>query len=81
MAYLYRSPIPLGDTSPAQSKLRWQGQCIVGCLLTCQERGNTRDHIGESCPRVESRFGGGMIGKSSLNANCQRRELAQTETD
>ena len=73
-----KSPIPWGDTVPAQSVFRWQGRCIVGRLLTGQERSNTRDQTSEACLRVESRFGGGLIVKSSLNAN---RQLAQIETD
>ena len=81
MECLCRSPIPWGGTAPARSVFRWQGRCIVGRLLTGQERGNTRDQIGESCVGVESRFGGGLIVKASLNANRQPCELAQTETD
>ena len=68
-----RSPIP------AQSVFRWQGRCIVGRLLRGQECDNTRDQISEFFLRVESRFGGGLIVKSSLNANRQpcACELAQ----
>ena len=81
MECLYRSPILCKLRSLRSLCLGGKGQCIVGRFLAGQEHGNTRDHIGESCLRVGSRFGGGLIVKSPCNANCQPCELAQTETD